>query len=1826
MTGVLRRLLALFALMLLLVAPAAAQTFSYTLYIDGDNNATTGCTVILPTATITGVETAFSATVAASATPQVNASSVSTCSGGSFSVPTPGGSGAVSVSAGSGGATAIEITDALSALGLTGATTVRLYLVAQSASGSDLLLTTNGAVGGAPILFAIGSGPPVGPPAGGVVATPMLSIAMAVLLVAGLLLIGSRAARRRWMQRMLVGMILFSGIAGATIFNWSGINPLATDPAGDSTSGETAIDLRDLFAAISGANAYFRFDVTGNLAVPVSAPVAVADSYTTSLNTTLNVPVPGVLVNDTVNGATITAHTNPAHATLVLNANGSFAYTPATGYTGSDSFSYTISNAGGSSTATVTLNIVAGPVAIADSYTTTLGVALSVPAPGLLGNDQLGAPTASLQSFGGGDAGGTVTSNPPGSSATLAGANLVVAADGSINLAAPASTGTFAFQYRIANSQGTSDGTVTITVNPPVPIANPVSATVAVNSTANPITLNITGGTPSSVAVSTAPAHGATAVSGTSITYTPTAGYIGADSFAYTATNAGGTSAPATVSITVNPQPPVANAVSASVLANSTNNPISLNVSGGAPSSAAISALPANGTATVASPTSVLYTPNANYTGPDSFQYTVTNAAGTSAPATVTLSVNQGPAVTTNPTDQTVNAGQTATFTAAAIGSPTPTVQWQISSDGGSTFSNVAGATTTTLSLSNATSAQDGTKYRAVFSNAAGTATTIVATLTVDFAPTVTTNPTTLAVSAGSTATFTAAANGNPTPAVQWQLSTNGGATFSNIAGATSATLSFVAAPTNDGSQYRAVFSNAVGTATTTAATLTVTAGPVITTNPVDDTVDAGQTATFTAAASGNPTPTVQWQLSIDGGATFNDVPGATTATLTLANATPSQNATKYRAVFTNTTGTATTTVATLTVDFAPTVATNPTPQTVASGSTATFSAAASGNPTPSVQWQVSTDGGTTFGNIAGATSTTLSFTTTVSQDQNQYRAVFTNVVGSATTTAATLTVTSAPAITTNPTSTTVNAGQTASFSAAASGDPTPTVQWQLSTDGGATFNNIGGATATTLTLSNVTSAQNATKYRAVFTNSIGSATTTAATLTVNFAPSVTTNPGSQTVTNGGGTASFVAAANGNPTPTVQWQLSTNGGVSFSNISGATSTTLSFTAVQGNNGNQYRAVFTNSVGSATTTAATLTVLPAPPVANGSSATVAYNSSNNPITLNITGGAASSVAVSTPASNGTATASGTTITYTPANGYFGSDSFQYTATNAGGTSSPATVTITVSAPPPTAVADTYPQTVLGNVSINSAVIPYSVTSNDTLPSGTMISAFDAASAHGGSVTMTTSGAGMGQFTYNPPAGFTGTDTFTYTLSSAGGNSTGTVSLTISGMIWFINGAASVGDGRLATPFNSVAAFQAVNNGSGTHPKAGDSIFVYNGTYAGPLTLLNSQKLVGAGATASLSTITGLTPPPSSAALPATGGTAPTINYTGASATSANLTLASNNTVSGLILGTSNFGNPILGTNPGTLSISDSSVASSGTCNGGIDLINLTATFAATINNVSANTSCQANIAVHTCTTGTCAGGGSITVTNSKFEHNTSTIGAIDVDVVHQGTSMLTYTVSGNTMRQLAVAAGNQNSNFTGNSININLSGGSLMQGRIINNTIGKSGSVQTGSTGGDGIGFSATGTGTLTTLLSGNVVNEVAGNNALDVTPAFTGAATLNMTVTGNTFNVDATSLNSAYGVNVATGQTASDSSTTCLNLSGNTANGAASNGGAGFSLATGAGSPTINLQGYAGANNNTGAITTFIDANNTDQTAPAQVFVGAGTIKGASGNCATPPP
>jgi hypothetical protein len=194
-----------------------------------------------------------------------------------------------------------------------------------------------------------------------------------------------------------------------------------------------------------------------------------------------------------------------------------------------------------------------------------------------------------------------------------------------------------------------------------------------------------------------------------------------------------------------------------------------------------------------------------------------------------TIPACSGLTIITHPLDQRVIAGTNASFLAEAtyggwMVNPPP-VQWQISNNGGSTWADVSGAISATYSFT-VSIGDNGKQFRAVFTNSSTAATTNAATLTVSAfgaGPDVTTHPSDHVSVDGKKVTFSAAANGTPTPSVQWQVSTNKGMTWVDIVTkATSLEFSFAAANSDSGKRYRALFSNSMGTATTNAALLTV--------------------------------------------------------------------------------------------------------------------------------------------------------------------------------------------------------------------------------------------------------------------------------------------------------------------------------------------------------------------------------------------------------------------------------------------------------------------------------------------------------------------------------------------------------------------------------------------------------------------------------------------------------------------------------------------------------------------------------------------------------------------------------------------------------------------------------------------------------------------------------------------------------------------------------------------------------------------------------------------------------------------------------------------
>jgi hypothetical protein len=367
------------------------------------------------------------------------------------------------------------------------------------------------------------------------------------------------------------------------------------------------------------------------------------------------------------------------------------------------------------------------------------------------------------------------------------------------------------------------------------------------------------------------------------------------------------------------------------------------------------------------------------------------------------------PSVATQPTDQTVTVGQTSTFSVVAAGSEPLTYQWNKNGMA------ITGATSASYTTPATTTSDDGAQFTALISNKVGKVTSNPVSLhvRVRVAPSITTQPANQTVTAGQTATFTVVASGTAPLSYQWMK--NG----ANIAGATSSSYATPATTAADGgSTFDVVVRNTAGTATSNTATLTVNSAPVaptITTQPANQTVTAGQTATFTVVASGTAPLSYQWRKNSVA------ISGATSPSYSTPATTSSDNGAQFTVVVTNTAGSVTSSAATLTVNaapVAPSITTQPTSQAVTAGQAASFSVAATGTAPLSYQWRKNSVA------ISGATSPSYSTPATTSSDNGaQFTVVVTNTAGSVTSSAATLTVSAAPAPGIQVSSTSLNFG-----------------------------------------------------------------------------------------------------------------------------------------------------------------------------------------------------------------------------------------------------------------------------------------------------------------------------------------------------------------------------------------------------------------------------------------------------------------------------------------------------------------------------------------------------------------------------------------------------------------------------------------------------------------------------------------------------------------------------------------------------------------------------------------------------------------------------------
>ncbi|MFN9235720.1 MAG: tandem-95 repeat protein, partial [Planctomyces sp.] len=377
-------------------------------------------------------------------------------------------------------------------------------------------------------------------------------------------------------------------------------------------------------------------------------PVAADDQFSLPEDTILTVGLPGVLVNDSdPDGDPLTVQllTATSHGSLVLNTDGSFIYTPAANFFGSDSFTYLLSDGFGNSLpATVRLTVTGindAPLATADRFSSNEDQVLNA-VPGVLQNDpdpDGDILTASL-----------VTDVLHGT--------LLLNSDGTFRYTPNLNYfGEDSFTYAVSDGIAAAvTATVTLTILPvnDAPVVQPDSYTLAEDSSLSILLPGVLGndadpeGSPLTAVRQTLPARGTLDFNANgAFSYTPAANFFGTDSFTYAASDGLLQSAATTVTFTVTPvndAPTAGNDTAGTAW----NTPVTVAAPGvltndrdvdGDPLTAILLTSPAHGTVVLNANGSFTYAPAFNYSGPDSFSYAASDGLLNSVAATVSITV-----------------------------------------------------------------------------------------------------------------------------------------------------------------------------------------------------------------------------------------------------------------------------------------------------------------------------------------------------------------------------------------------------------------------------------------------------------------------------------------------------------------------------------------------------------------------------------------------------------------------------------------------------------------------------------------------------------------------------------------------------------------------------------------------------------------------------------------------------------------------------------------------------------------------------------------------------------------------------------------------------------------------------------------------------------------------------------------------------------------------------------------------------------------------------------------------------------------------------------
>jgi Putative Ig domain len=789
----------------------------------------------------------------------------------------------------------------------------------------------------------------------------------------------------------------------------------------------------------------------------------------------------------------------PNGVTFIDNGNGTgtLSGTPASGTANNYDITFTAHNGVGTdSTQSFTLT-----VGLAPAITSANATSFTAGAAGTFSVTTSGFPAPALTESGALPSGVTFKDNGNGT-ATLGG-TAVAGSGGKYPITIAASNG--------VGTNGSQNFTLTVDATPAITSANKVSFTVLSVGT---FQVTTSGYPAPSIAESGALPSGVTFVdngNGTgTLAGTPASGTDGSYPITFTPSNAVGSPAAQSFTLTVGQAPTVTSGNSTTFTVGSAGA-FSVTTSGfPKPALTESGALPSgvtftdngNGTATLSG------TPAAATGGTYSITITANNGVGTNATQTFTLTVDQAPAIT-SANSKTFSVGGAGTFTVTTTGFPNPSISESGGLPSGVTFTN-NGNGTATLSGTPASGTNGSYTLNLTASNGVGTNATQTFTLTVDTAPVFTSaNATTFTV--GAVGSFTITASGTPAASITESGSLPSGVTFTGGTG--SATLSGTPAA-NTGGTYTITFtaSNGVGTNGTQTFTLTVDQAPGIT-SANDATFTEGALMSFTVTTSGFPKPSLSESGTLPSGVTFVDN-GNGTATLSGTPAAGTSSSSPYSLTLTasNGVGTNGTQTFTLNVNSAP-VFTSSNNTTFTVGTNGSFSFAATGNPAPTISETGTLPSGVTF--TGGTGSGTLSGTPAAGTGGAYNITIKATSTSGTSTQNFTLTVDQAPVFSSSTTATFfLNVNNTFNINASGYPNNTTTITEVGSLPAGVTFTDNGNGSAT---LSGTPTTTTGSPWSIVFTagNGIGTPATQSFTLTVISNPCASFSSGSESLLSG---------------------------------------------------------------------------------------------------------------------------------------------------------------------------------------------------------------------------------------------------------------------------------------------------------------------------------------------------------------------------------------------------------------------------------------------------------------------------------------------------------------------------------------------------------------------------------------------------------------------------------------------------------------------------------------------------------------------------------------